>query len=534
MKLPKILFKLVSTHRTSLGNNEAFPPEEDYSFDYKILKKRFVEVTDNISHNNEIKSLDEKYLIDLHSKLMHRCKEKEENIKENLIKLCENIVNETLQVPDDTVILNCKLVNKINPIHAFRLMPEESNLRNFDFEDLDDFNNASKVILKRRLINSLIQGASYNCCMLYKKYLNEISNLDNELPSLYEKIILINDYLLFTKKEKLNDKSAMQGSCVEVMLGRDGEKTEINVQGLIFPFLLNETFRGFFELFASQGLPTDLKKANYIINQADFLIAEPWDLRMGVGLWNVLSKSVSDTKVLPFFFSSLCRKSVDEFNSILREIFANTKKGQRIKQELYHNASHDMSMNDLTNTIKQKNADSAILNDSYISSDELDKYTIGSDGDGYYGKVIQEDNNDIDYVELISNCTIDDIDFHEEQDSLLPQFNMHTYIKDIEIPTYLINYAIEPRDVYTRESGDEPENLYQVHIFLDKSIQHLGLAYKIYCKSIMLYGNIYSGYRKRLNNNEIPKIWDKLKNNFNVTEVISANGQPLGIKATLK
>ena len=36
MKLPSFIFKKVKEHKTSLGNNEAFPPEEDFPFDYKI------------------------------------------------------------------------------------------------------------------------------------------------------------------------------------------------------------------------------------------------------------------------------------------------------------------------------------------------------------------------------------------------------------------------------------------------------------------------------------------------------------------
>ena len=46
MKLPKFLFQYVVKHQTSLGNNLAFPPEQDYPFDYKILKKRMKEVDD--------------------------------------------------------------------------------------------------------------------------------------------------------------------------------------------------------------------------------------------------------------------------------------------------------------------------------------------------------------------------------------------------------------------------------------------------------------------------------------------------------
>ena len=34
--LPQFLFKLVKTHNTSLGDNDAFPTSYDYPFDYTV------------------------------------------------------------------------------------------------------------------------------------------------------------------------------------------------------------------------------------------------------------------------------------------------------------------------------------------------------------------------------------------------------------------------------------------------------------------------------------------------------------------
>jgi hypothetical protein len=38
--LPDFLFKMVKDHKTSLGDNEAFPKIGEYPFDYSIIKKR--------------------------------------------------------------------------------------------------------------------------------------------------------------------------------------------------------------------------------------------------------------------------------------------------------------------------------------------------------------------------------------------------------------------------------------------------------------------------------------------------------------
>ena len=51
MKLPKFLFDREG-HNSSLGNNEAFPPEEDLPFDYKILKKSFLMKYENLHKIN--------------------------------------------------------------------------------------------------------------------------------------------------------------------------------------------------------------------------------------------------------------------------------------------------------------------------------------------------------------------------------------------------------------------------------------------------------------------------------------------------
>lgn len=376
MKLPKFLFKNLKNHTTSLGNNEAFPPDREFPFDYYIIKKRYNDVCERLVElegKESLNNVDE--LINKLSKYISKCKQIEEPIKDGLIEICENSINALFNVPKETIILRCELINEINPKHSLRVLPEDDD---YQFDDLNEFETSNKVVLKRRLINSLIQGASY--CYSSNLLLNDLYQLNNELPDLYERIRAINDYLLFAKQEKISDKHPMQGACVEVELGREGEKTEINVQGILLPYLFTETIRGFLELFASHGLPQDNKKADYIIKHADFLLAEPWDLRFGVGLWELLANDIEDITVIPFFFSKLCELPTNEFNEILKEIFAKTKKGKEYIENIINDSIHDMEMMSLVSTINTKNQDSEFLiNDEFMSDEDLDNFVINED-----------------------------------------------------------------------------------------------------------------------------------------------------------
>lgn len=400
-KLPKFIFKRVKDHNTSLGDNEAFPPTDVYPFDYSILKKRLEEVTNNISKFYG-ENLDVNYLSNELSRLLKECVEIEKPFRKNLETLCENIIYDLFSVPSETVNFKCSLVDKVSPSRMPNVMPEDEDNRNFDFEDLEDYGNASKIVLKRRLINSLIQGASYEYAFSFLDHKNELDKMNGYLCGLYERIIALNDYLLFNKQENITDKHNMQGGYVEVMLGRGKDKTEITAQGMIFPYLLHDSIRGFMELFASHGLPKDVKKANYIIGKADFLLAEPWDLRLGVGLWSYFGDVIDDTTILPYFFSSLCAMQVGDFNDSLREVFASTKKGQSILRDLYSNATRNLERQDFISTMKQKNSEVSMINDNYISADELDDYVIEEDSltenemgeynDVYHSKVLNDEN----------------------------------------------------------------------------------------------------------------------------------------------
>lgn len=552
MKLPKFLFKYVVKHQTSLGNNLAFPPEQDYPFDYKILKKRMKEV-DDIAKEMFGENLNPIEAQNLLANYLTECQKIEEPIKEQLIKICENVIHKIFTIPRETIELSCELVNSITPKKSMRILPEEYDDNDWAFEDLNEISNVNKVILKRRFINALVQGASYRYAQITDFYIEEFGQLNPTLPQIYQKIIALNDYLLFNKKEKISDKKPKQGGIVEVELGRIGEKTVINAQGTNFIFLLIETIRGFFELFASHGLPEDNKKALFIIKQADFLLAEPWDLRMGVPLWDIITNGVDDTKFMPYYFSILCELPVDEFNENMQEILAKTKRGSEYVSELINDAEKEFEMNNIHQFIQDKNDNETLINDSYFSADELDNEDDEIiEEECFTAEELNEDeegdgDNEI-YKKLLIESSYTDIDFSEEEIDIptIGQSNKHMWVLNV-----VINETVIPTDlVYFRaESVYIGERMfYQLHIHVAPELRQKGIAFKLYQAFIHLFGNAISLFKNRTatfysdnnstttNDEAIGKLWNKLAqdSNINVKPLKNKKGEEVGVIAFKK
>jgi hypothetical protein len=178
--------------------------------------------------------------------------------------------------------------------------------------------------------------------------------------------------MLFVKEEKISDKDPKQAAYVEVEVGDDVKRTEITAQGINFILLLRETIKGFAELFASSSLPKETSKANYIIERADFLKAEPWDMRFGATLWNYFAKKIKSSKYLPYYITELCNLDVKTFNEYVREVFGNTRRGQRFLSNLEAKAIKDYNYFDFEKTLSKKNTKENLLNDGDFDASDLD------------------------------------------------------------------------------------------------------------------------------------------------------------------
>jgi hypothetical protein len=509
---------MIKTHTTSLGDNSMFPNDDECPFDYMLLKTRYNEVCDAMEELN-LANLNEDELVSELSALVKQCKELEKPVRDSLERICENSINRLFAIPSETINFKCKLVDSIKFKNAIRLRPESDEDIKYTFADVHDIEFSKKAIEKRRFINSLIQGASYLYANVMGLYIEDIDKINRELIPLYRKITIINDYLLFTKEEEMTDDKPMQGSYVETHLGNEDERTTITAQGIIFPLLLQETIKGMFELFSAHGLPKDINKAKYVIKKSDFVLAEPWDLRLGVGLWKKIFGRIQDTNMIPYMFTNLIKQPTEEFADSIREILSSTAKGEEIINSLMASAEYDNGYQQFTNRINARNVDRSLIKDSYFTGAETNGYEIDSDGES--SDVIEEDEDaealgqyeaqptkPIEYYQqLIQSATVENIDFIEGNVNGVTEDLIVTINGEI-IPRAIILLMVQ--SVRIRINPQERVPMIQVHIILNEAVQRLGLAPKIYKKLIYTFGAIYSGEGRRINKEHIAKVYAKL------------------------
>ena len=282
--LPAKLKDSIKNGRTSLGNHPAFPPEDEEKFIVRLVEREYDKAEKLCGYNNvkEAKTA--------LSRLVTEAMKKEESVKEALEGICMKVVCGIFDIPEDTVNIKMELVKSVD-ITDVRKLPEPTE--DFSFEDTDEMDKVTEMIYQRRFMNALVCGASFVYSSVIQKYLSDIFDLDPELPAIYKKITEINTWLLYA--ENSIPDTDRSGGRVDVYPGTGSTKAVINAKGIIFPMLLSEAIKGILELAVSKGLPDKKEIREYIVKKADFSMAEFWDLRLGIPLWERIEKVMDET-----------------------------------------------------------------------------------------------------------------------------------------------------------------------------------------------------------------------------------------------
>ena len=374
LTLPKFISNSIKQHKTSLGDHPTFPPGDESSFEYKLLLKRFNEVGRAVGKINDLEQYDKNYLITKLTEYISKAKSIEINIREDLEKICYEYVCEQFNLEPGELDIECSLKDIITPDKEQNLEP--LILDDTDFGEVSEMDDLGKEIYKRRIIDSLIQGASVRLSSDYSTILNKIYELNPKLPELYYNIIALNDYLTFVKEIKPETNNL--GGYVSVNLS--STEPSIVSEAIIFPVLVFETIKGVMELMSSHGLPKSIRDAEYVIGKADFLLAENWDKRFGVGLYDLIINGVKNKKLIPEIFVELISLEVNEFNVRVKEIFAGTRKGKSFIDRLERQIERENDFSSIDSMLNGGNNNNN-KDDEYF---EAEDFNLGVDRDGYF------------------------------------------------------------------------------------------------------------------------------------------------------
>ena len=369
LTLPKFISNSIKQHKTSLGEHPTFPPGDENTFEERLLLKRFNEVGRAVGKISDLEQYDKNYLISKLTDYISKAKSIESNIREDLEKICYEYVCEQFGLSNGELDIECLLKDTIKPDKQQNVEP--LILDDVEFGEVSEMDDLGKEIYKRRVIDSLIQGAAVRLSSDYSTILNKVYELNPKLPELYYNIIALNDYLTFVKE--INPDTNNLGGYVSVNLSSTDPK--ITSEAIIFPVLVFETIKGVMELMSSHGLPDNRRDAEYVIGKADFLLAENWDKRFGVGLYDLFSKLVKDKKLLPEIFVELISLDVDQFNNRMKEIFAGTRKGKSFVDHLEREIEREQGFSSIESILGESSDDEG-------SQGEDEDFTNTGDGEG--------------------------------------------------------------------------------------------------------------------------------------------------------
>jgi hypothetical protein len=362
----------------SLGEHPAFPEGDEQNFEEKIMGERFKDVVKNAKKYFDTESIDPNMIKLTQLPLLKDCMVTERSNRKELEELAIKMIREEFDIPEEDVEITAELVDSIS-LEGTKKNPKPIPVEGMEFNTHKDLVNANKEVYKRRLLNAMIQGAAKKNHHMFHMVDDELSDMNPRLPNLYSKTMAAADYMYYIIDKM---ETGIPGGVVRVEFPKaEGDKPKIHAQALIFPVLIHELAKGAMELLSSHGLPEDEQVQKYVIGKADFLAAEPWDMRLGPALWERFTKLIDpeDFNLKHHVYMELASLPVDEFNDKMKEIFAGTAQGKEIISGIVADVKKDMKQDDFNEAInsrRQTFEDTQYLDSDGISGINLEDFGL--------------------------------------------------------------------------------------------------------------------------------------------------------------
>jgi len=349
----------------SLGKHPAFPDDDESNFEEKLMSKRFKDVLKAFKRHHGVEEINVDEFLSGQADLMRQIIKLEHKHEDELIEMAINMVREEFDVTEEDVIIEAKFTTDMSlnkDINKLKINPTT----NIEFDNHDEFVQANKEVYKRRMVNALIQGSAKKTNHMFHMIDAELQELEPMLPNLYAKLMSAADYMYMVQDDH---KPRMIGGIVNVEFPKsEGDIPKIIVEAMTLPVLIHEIVKGVMEILSYHGLPKDPKIAQFVIDKADFMAAESWDMRLGPPIWEAFAESIpaEDFGLKHHVYVELVSLPVDEFNKALKEILMGTRAGKAKVEEMLENVKDELKNDEFDNAMAM------LSDDDYFGSEDLD------------------------------------------------------------------------------------------------------------------------------------------------------------------
>jgi hypothetical protein len=376
-----------------LGGNKSLPrtgTEQHYS--EKLASKRFKDLVTKVKRYWGVEVVDPRMAMEV-MQLLRQAMMIEKDHTDQLEQLAIDIVREEFDIPDDQVDIEAKLVQGQISGEGMQQKPKE-NPEMPEIETEEDHDRLNSEVQKRRMLNAIMQGAAKKGHYMFHMVEEELESIDPRLIGIYGKLMSMTDLTYWMIPSMAggsgggdDDGGGMKGG--REYLDLSGDKPKIVAEAWIFPVLLNELIKGSMELLAAHGLPEDEREAQYVIDKADFLESEVWDMRLGPGIWEKFIDAIDGNSydIKHFLYYEIAQMPANEFHEFMKELLSGSKKGKQMLTDL---------ANDVQADIKKRESDEVLGSYGDDDFDYGDDDVMDPDGDD------DPDIDDIDISDLFS------------------------------------------------------------------------------------------------------------------------------------
>jgi hypothetical protein len=364
-RMDSVLTTQLRERRTSLGNHPIFPESDETHFEEKLMSQRFKDVLKTFKRHHGVEKIDIDVLQADQFELFHKILNLEIKHKEELEKLAINLVREEFKMGEADVEIVATLTTdlKINQdTSKLKINPKTDVV----FDNHSELSQANKEVYKRRFINAMIQGSAKKTNHMFHVIDEELQELEPLLPSSYSKLMSGADYAYMVYDDT---KPRMIGGAVHVEFPKsDGQRPKIVAEAMTLPVLIHEIVKGVMEILSAHGLPENPEVAKYVIDKADFMAAESWDMRIGPPIWEKIMETIpsEDFHLKHHVYVELVALPVDEFNDTMREILMGSRTGKAKIEEILKEVKDDLRNDEFDNAMDK------ISDDEFFDSNDLD------------------------------------------------------------------------------------------------------------------------------------------------------------------
>jgi len=253
-------------------------------------------------------------------KLLPQIIKAEKPYRDQLVELAKEILLKAYPIVEQTGI----------EIEAEIVEPGALNMQQSnepDEEEVSQFIEKAGID-RRRIINSITQGASIRGTKAFYIFKDILDVMDDTLVDQYNEIIgnaygiYDDDNAIAMMLAMMSQNSASQGGESEVDWDDEEGTLVIKAKAIIFPILIHELVKGLYEILSLQGFSGDAEKNKQIVSKVDKATNEPEDLRYGKFIYDALAKHIIDSpydpiKLRELFFIEVYKLPDTEFHEFI-------------------------------------------------------------------------------------------------------------------------------------------------------------------------------------------------------------------------